>query len=353
MNRLDRLRSNWDDGIDAYLIMQPENRRYLSAFTGSAGFLLISNNHEILAADFRYWEQVRQQSPEWELFQQKGQWVESLQEIVAGHGWRTVALEAESITLQQKQKLEEQIPQVSWVSFAGKVEKLRSVKDEQELEAIAQAVALADLGFQHILGYIRPGISEREIALELEFYLRKNGAQGISFEFIVASGCRSSLPHGVASEKILQKGEFVTIDYGCVLNGYCSDTTRTIVLGHPNDEQKQVYGTVLEAQKFALDAVAPGKAGKDVDRLAREVIERAGYGDKFGHGLGHGVGLVVHENPRLSASSEDILEPGHVVTIEPGIYIPKWGGVRIEDMVIVTNDGCRNLTTAPKDLIIL
>ncbi|MZP28473.1 M24 family metallopeptidase [Heliobacterium undosum] len=352
-SRITRLRQRWDDGIDALLILSPVNRRYLSGFTGTAGFLLVDREGQWLATDFRYWEQASKQTPDWTLIRQKGAWTEALQEAVADRGWRNIAVESDVVTLEQQQKLETALPAIRWVPRKGMVESLRAVKDEGEQAAIARAAALADRGFQHILGCMRPGMAERDVALELEFFLRREGAQGVSFEFIVASGERSALPHGVASDKTIGTGELITLDFGCILDGYCSDMTRTVIFGQPSAEQRKVYETVLEAQERALAAIAPGKSGRDIDRIARDVIDQAGYGDRFGHGLGHGVGLVVHENPRLSILSEDILEPGHAVTVEPGIYIPGWGGVRIEDLVIVTSGGNRNLTTSPKELLVL
>ncbi|MBM7867910.1 M24 family metallopeptidase [Heliobacterium gestii] len=352
--RLAQLRQRWDGAIDALLILSPENRRYLSGFTGTAGFLLVDREGQWLATDFRYWEQAAQQAPQWTLLRQRGAWTETLQEAVADRGWRNIAVESDVVTLEQQQKLEKVLPDIQWVSRKGMVESLRVVKDQAEQAAITGAAALADRGFQHILGWMKPGMTERDVALELEFFLRREGAQAVSFEFIVASGQRSALPHGVASDKVIEAGDLLTLDFGCILDGYCSDMTRTVVFGRPTAEQRKVYDTVLEAQERALAAIAPGKSGRAIDRIARDVIEQAGYGERFGHGLGHGVGLVVHENPRLSTLSEDILEPGHVVTVEPGIYIPGWGGVRIEDLVIVTADGNRNLTSSPKkELLIL
>ncbi|MTV49347.1 M24 family metallopeptidase [Heliobacillus mobilis] len=353
MSRVDRLRAAWDDGVDVYLIQQPENRRYLSGFTGSAGFLIVSPEKKWIVTDFRYWEQARLQSTDWTLHQQQGAWTEALKELAAEQRWRTIAIEAAYVTVEQKEKLEKAFPTVDWVYQSGKIDQLRVRKDSAEQDAIARSASLADRGFEHILGVMRPGMTERDVALELEFFLRRQGAQGTSFEFIVASGERSALPHGVASEKVIEKGELLTLDFGCILDGYCSDMTRTVLFGQPTTEQRRVYDIVLEAQEKALSAIAAGKNGRDIDRLARQVIEQAGYGDHFGHGLGHGVGLVVHENPRLSPSSSDILETGQAVTVEPGIYVPGWGGVRIEDLVIVTDGGCRNLTSSPKELCVL
>ncbi|QGG46567.1 aminopeptidase P family protein [Heliorestis convoluta] len=351
---LEKLRAHWPDQTDALLVMEPHNRRYLAGFTGTAGFLLITRQEEIVVTDFRYWEQAQQQSPQWKLYRQQGPWVKALQEIVTPSGWKNIALEYNHINLAQKEILTKALPDVTWTNQEGLLERIRSVKDIAEQEKVARAVALADQGYEHILAYMKERfrssipLTEKEVALELEFYLRKEGAEGIAFDFIVASGLRSALPHGVATDKVIEAGELVTIDFGCRLDGYCSDTTRTFVMAKATEEQQKVYRTVLEAQQRALDFIGPGRKGSEVDAVARDSITKAGYGDYFGHGLGHGVGLVVHEKPQLSPSSKDILEVGQVVTIEPGIYIPHWGGVRIEDMVIITEEGCRNLTSAPK-----
>ncbi|MCW2277319.1 M24 family metallopeptidase [Heliophilum fasciatum] len=351
-SRLERLRAAWDEGVDAYLITQPQNRRYLSGFTGSDGALLVTRDQALVVTDFRYWDQVRAECAGWQLVEQRGAWKECLADLISEQGWSRVALEADVVTLRQKQLWQQAVdPAVQWVEKVGTVEALRAIKDEAEQAAIARAVELADRGFDYLLGFLRPGVTEREVAIELEFFLRRQGAQGISFDFIVASGARGALPHGVASNKVLAEGDMVTFDYGCVLDGYCSDTTRTVVLGSASPEQRRVYSTVLEAQLAALAGIRAGVTGQAVDRLARDVIERAGYGERFGHGTGHGVGLVVHEAPRLSPLSSDTLESGQVVTVEPGIYLPGWGGVRIEDMVIVRDGGCMILTQAPKELM--
>ena len=228
---------------------------------------------------------------------------------------------------------------------------LRGIKDQQELEILAEAVAIGDKAFTHILGFLRPGLTERQVALELERHMQDLGATAASFETILASGPRSAMPHGVATERVLQKNEFVKMDYGCIYKGYCSDMTRTVVLGKADDKQREIYNIVLEAQLAAISGIKAGMTGKEADSLARDVITARGYGDNFGHGLGHGVGLAIHEHPRAGIASENVLAVNNVVTAEPGIYIPGWGGVRIEDMLVVEEGGCRNLTASPKELI--
>ncbi|MFQ8599944.1 MAG: M24 family metallopeptidase [Oscillospiraceae bacterium] len=223
----------------------------------------------------------------------------------------------------------------------------------REIQKIEQAQALTESTFSHILSVIRAGVTEREIALEMEFFMRRQGADGVSFDFIVVSGNNSSLPHGVPTGKAVEKGDFITMDFGALVDGYHSDMTRTIAVGCVDEEQRRVYDTVLRAQRAALSAIRAGMRCSDADRAAREVIDGAGYAGCFGHGLGHGVGVEIHEAPNLSPRSAEILEPGMVVTVEPGIYIENRYGVRIEDMVVVQKGGCRNLTASPKELIIL
>ena len=234
-----------------------------------------------------------------------------------------------------------------------KISSLRQKKDAEEIAKIRAAEALGDAAFSYILDKIRPGVSEIEIALELEFFMRKNGASGLSFETIAASGVRSAMPHGTASEKMIEKGDFLTLDFGCVLDGYCSDMTRTVVIGAPDLRQKEIYETVLLAQETALSKIEPGVACAEIDRAAREVIQNAGYGDCFGHALGHSVGIEIHEKPVFSPKSKDILEEGHVITVEPGIYLENFGGVRIEDVVAVCGKKAENLTKSPKNFIII
>jgi Xaa-Pro aminopeptidase len=230
------------------------------------------------------------------------------------------------------------------------VEDLRMYKDEHEIQIMQEAADLADLTFSHMLTYLRPGLTEREVALEIEFFIRKNGGTSTSFNSIIASGERSALPHGVASDRVIGNNEFVKMDFGAYYKGYCSDITRTVAMGTVSAKHKEIYDIVLEAQLATLAGLKPGITGKQGDALARDIIERYGYGDKFGHGTGHGLGMEVHEQPRLSKLSDTVLEPGMVVTVEPGIYLPGFGGVRIEDDVVITDSGIRILTKSTKEL---
>jgi Xaa-Pro aminopeptidase len=250
------------------------------------------------------------------------------------------------------ERLREKLAPAELVAL-GDVDRVRWVKDDLEIAAIQRAAEISDAGFAHMLTVLRPGMTEAGAAVEFETFMRRAGAERLSFELVFASGPRSALPHGRATDRVMAVGDFVTLDFGPVCDGYTSDCTRTVVLGRSDERQRTVYALVLEAQRQAIAAVRAGASSRGVDAAARSVIEAAGYGQAFGHGLGHGIGLEVHEGPTLSPRADLALEPGMVVTIEPGVYVPGWGGVRIEDDVVVTAEGCRVLTHAPKELIVL
>lgn len=352
MSRLKRLRSKMAlENIDAFLVVRPENRRYLSGFTGSAGMLLITQDKAWLVTDFRYLEQAAAQAPEFQVVKSGNEPFKALAEL--GQDLKVLAFEGDFLTFEDYSKLEQALVQTRLVSRPELINHLRSVKEPSEIELIKQAVRIADDAFTEILQFVAVGQSEEEISLHLEFTMRQAGASGPSFDFIAASGWRSAMPHGVASSKRVQQGEFLTLDYGAVYQGYCSDITRTLCLGEPDEKQRAIYELVRAANRAGIEAVRPGRTGKEIDAVARQLIEDAGYGEYFGHGLGHSVGLAIHEGPNLSPREDRVLEPGMVVTVEPGIYIPDFGGVRIEDMVLVTEQGCEVLTNAPKDLIII
>lgn len=352
--RLKKLRDQLGtQAIDGILVLKPENRRYLSGFTGSAGYLLITAQEAVLITDFRYTQQAKEQAPHFRIVEHGSSVQETIRAELETLRVKRLAFEKDYLTYALFAAYSEKFSPVELVPTEGLVEKIRAIKDQQEIETIRKACEIADGAFSHILGILKPGISERDVALELEIFMRRQGAQSSSFDIIVASGARSSLPHGVASDKILQKGDFVKMDFGAMYDGYCSDITRTVVLGGPNEKQKEIYDIVLEAQMLALNNLKPGMTGKEADALARDLIRGKGYGDKFGHSLGHGLGLYIHEDPRLSALSDDRLEPGMVVTVEPGIYLPGFGGVRIEDDVVITSAGIEILTHSEKNLLIL
>ncbi len=344
------------EALDAILITQPENRRYLSGFTGSAGVLLISQEQAVLATDFRYYEQVERQAPDFHLAKVTGKFETILPDLIQQVGAKRVGFESAHLTVdqhQQWQKIAENAVSTSrfeLVPTKELVEKIRAVKDESELSKMKSAIALADEAIAHIAGFIEPGMTEKAVAWELEVFMRTRGAEKLAFSTIVGSGPNGALPHAGVSERVIQAGEPIVIDMGAVIDGYHSDLTRTICTGRPDDKFREIYDIVLEAQLTAEQNIRPGMQGKQADAIARQVIEEAGYGENYGHGLGHGVGLAVHEKPSAGRLSEDVLEPGMVFTVEPGIYLPGWGGVRIEDVVVLRGSGVEVLTQASKEL---
>jgi len=352
MNRLQKARKLiTEKELDGLVISQPDNVRYLSGFTGS-GWLLISERDATLATDFRYVEQAKQESPGFRIAEIKQELYNWLPGLALNLGWRKLGFEATHISHDAYQKLTEafQAKQAAIELFAttGVVEQLRSIKAPEELAFITKAVELADTALEEAKAIIRPGMTEKETAWEIEKNLRQKGSEGVPFEIIVASGPDSALPHARPSEKAICADEPVIIDMGARISGYCSDLSRTLFLGRASDKFQKIYGIVRQAQAAAIDGVRPGMAASQADQLARSVIEEAGYGDAFGHGLGHGVGLAVHEFPRLGLTSSDSLADGMVFTIEPGIYLAGDGGVRIEDMVVLENGKARVLTGAAK-----
>ncbi|RME51547.1 MAG: aminopeptidase P family protein [Caldilineae bacterium] len=338
-------------GLDALLVTQAENRRYLSGFTGSAGVLLITPTRQLLLTDSRYYEQVRREAPDWELVEAGYQTFRRLAELLPELelGGAKIGFEADDVTVARFRAMQEALDGVNLVETDGLVAGLRAVKSADELDAIRKAVALADETMAHLYEWIQPGMTEKEVAWELEVYMRTRGASALSFEAIVAAGPNSALPHATPSDAVIQPGDVVLVDMGCVVGGYCSDLTRTFSLGEPRAPQfEAVWGLVEQACAAAEAGIRAGMSGKAADALARDVIAAAGHGDHFGHSLGHGVGLAIHEMPRLSYAAEDPLPEGAVVTIEPGVYLPGEFGVRLEDMAVVTAGGMEVLTRVPK-----
>lgn len=332
----------------ASLITSPENIYYFSGFTGGEGALFIDQNRRLLFTDSRYTVQAYEQAPDFEIIDLAEK---SLSAFLKGENLQTIGFEDDFVTFQTYLGLEKIADKSVWLPISDKILEIRMIKDETELAAIASAAKLADNAFSYILTQIAPGKTEREIALLLEFHMKQNGAEGLSFETIAASGVRSAMPHGTATDKVIEKNDFFTLDFGCKFQGYCSDMTRTVVVGKASDKQKQIYETVLSAQKAALSELTAGAMANVVDSVARNLIKDAGFGKYFGHGLGHSVGLKVHEKPSLSPKCSDILLPGELMTVEPGIYIENFGGVRIEDLVVIKEDGYENLVASPKELI--
>ena len=355
MTRLQKLRASIaEKGLDALLISQLENVRYLSGFTGSSGWLLISKKEHILATDFRYVEQAKGESPDFQVFQTKRELRDWFPGLVSDLGWRKLGFEASSVSYDGHYKLSEAIrtgqASLELVPTTGLVEHLRSVKEPGELALITKAVELGDAVFKQAKAIIHPGITEKEAAWEIEKCFREEGSEGVAFEIIVASGPNAALPHARPSERAIASGEPVVIDMGARIGGYCSDLTRTLFLGEASKAMGRIYDIVLKAQTAAIEGVQSSMEAAHADQLARGVIEQAGYGESFGHGLGHGVGLAVHELPTVGPASTGSLADGMIFTIEPGIYLPGQGGIRIEDIVVLENGRARVLTGAEKGL---
>jgi Xaa-Pro aminopeptidase len=333
-------------GLDRMLVTDLTNVRYLTGFTGTNGAVVCGPGVRVFLTDFRYTERAAAEVSEWETVTVTGDWLGGIAERLAGK----VGFEDDHVSVRSLAKLEEKLPEgAEAVAAGGAVEALRRVKDAEELTAIAEASKLADAALKATLEEGFLGKTERAVADAFERHVRAGGGT-LSFDTIVASGANGAQPHAEPGPKVIQPGELVVFDMGAKLDGYCSDGTRTYATGEPGEEGRRVYETVLAAQQAALEAIRPGEKGEDVDAAARKVIDAAGHGEHFGHGLGHGVGLDIHEGPRLSLRSDDVLAANEVVTVEPGIYLAGDLGVRIEDLVVVTDDGLRNLSSLPKEL---
>ncbi|MDP4095381.1 Xaa-Pro peptidase family protein [Paenibacillus sp. P96] len=352
--RLARLRAEFHElGIDAMLVTQGPNRRYMTGFTGSAGIALITEQEAFLVTDFRYTTQAAEQAPEYSVLRHEGPILHTVADLARKSGIQRLGVESRHVSLQQSGELQTALGSLECVLTEDVVERLRDVKDEEEIRTISEAVRITDAAFTEVLNSIKPGVTERRIAAELEYRLRLAGADSGAYAFIVASGERSALPHGLASDKEIGRDEFVTLDFGANVRGYLSDLTRTVFVGKPSERHEELYAIVLEANQKTIAGLRPGLSGREGDSLGRDVIASYGYGEHFGHGLGHGFGLEIHEQVRLSRESKSVLVPGHVLTVEPGIYIPGFGGVRIEDDVLITDDGVKVLTSSPKELLVL
>lgn len=341
-------------GVEGAILSSELNQRYLSDFAYTDGYLLVTPTKAYLLADFRYIEAATATVREFEVLRPQGTMLEELNRLIHDNGIRQVALEDASLSCADFQRFSQSISDCTLATGASELLKdLRMIKTPDELERIAQAQALTDRAFEHILGFLSPNVTERDVALELEFFMRKNGAEGVAFETIAVSGKASSLPHGTPRNVKLEAG-FLTMDFGAMVNGYCSDMTRTVVIGKADEEMKKIYNTVLSAQRAALERIHEGIRCRDADEIARSVIHEAGYGPCFGHSLGHGVGLYIHEAPSLSSRADEnaVLRRGNVVTVEPGIYLEGRYGCRIEDMIAIDHDGkIRNFTKSTKELI--
>ena len=353
LDRLQKLRPLIaQDGLDGLLLCQRENCRYVSGFTGSSGWLLISDKDAILATDFRYVEQAKQEASNFKINPVKGELLDWLPELASSLGWHNLGFEANHISFATYNQLNETLRAkhlgLEIVPTTGIVERLRCIKEPEELEYITRAAKLVDAAFEQARSLIHSGITERRLAWEMEAFIRQRGSQGVPFDIMVASGPNSALPHAKPSERTIGQNEPVIIDMGARINGYCSDCSRTLCLGQAPRTLSEIYNVVLEAQLRAIRQIKTNMTAAEADQLARSTIKQAGYGDAFGHGLGHGVGLAVHEAPRAAPASSDSLAEGMVFTVEPGIYIPGFGGCRIEDMVVLEEGKARALTKSEK-----
>ncbi len=349
--RLERLREQLGPlEIDAFIVSSDDNRRYMSGFTGSAGTLIISREKTILATDFRYIEQSAMEAPLFEILKIEGEFSKHLAEVAGRADAAAFGFEAAHVSYDSYGTLKAAADHTGLrlLATTDVVEQLRIVKDEGELVEIQRAVDLADGAIAAVAAALKPGMTELEAAWRIETFIHENGGQGVSFPTIVGAGKHGAIPHWQPTETPFEQGDPVVFDLGARVNGYCSDLTRTLFVGEPDEKFKNIYQIVLEAQLEAEQGVRPGMTGEAVDEIARQVIEQAGYGEFFGHGLGHGVGLEIHEAPRVGKNSSNVIGNGMVFTIEPGIYLPDWGGVRIEDMAVLEGDRARVLSRAEK-----
>lgn len=340
------------ENIDALLISNLYNIRYLASFTGTTGLILVTLDKAYFITDFRYTEQAAEEAVGFEIKENKGPIFEEVAKIISDNNLKTLGFEENDVTYSSYRNLKELLS-CELQPVSNFVEDLREIKTDDEIEIIQKAIQIAEQAYEYILGFIKPGMTEIEVANELDFYMRKHGASGVSFDTIVASGVRSAMPHGVASDKVIEQGDMITIDFGCYYNGYVSDMTRTFAMGEPAEELKKIHAIVLEANKKVTEQARAGMTGAEVDAIARDYITAQGYGDYFGHSTGHGIGLEVHEGPGVNSKNDKQLVENNVITNEPGIYIPGLGGVRIEDDLVIKKDGNINLNSTSKELIIL
>lgn len=354
INRINELQKNLQNG-EAILIESSANRLYFTGFQSSAGCIFISKESAVFLIDFRYFERAKKVVKSCSV-QLSNRTLDEIKNLAENSSVKRLYIETHSASVDRLNELKKSLDGIE-VSVDSKMDdaitQMRSAKSAEELSYITQAQEMTDKTFSYILNNIKVGRTEREIQLDMEFYMRKLGSEGVSFDFIVVSGKNSSLPHGVPTDKKIEVGDFITMDFGAVVNGYRSDMTRTVAVGQVTDEQSKVYETVKKAQLAALDVIKAGVVCHDVDKVARDLIYSAGYEGCFGHGLGHSVGIEIHENPNFNTRCEAVLKSGTIMTVEPGIYLEDRFGVRIEDMVYVTDDGCINITKSDKELIIL
>lgn len=339
------------DRAEAVLVHNRYNIRYISGYTNDTGVLYISPKRRVLMTDFRYLFQAKNEAAGFEVVDIAGEgYSKCISELAEEDGVRTIGFEDEELSY-RSYTVYDKIIDAELVPIGNVIDGLRVIKTAEEIEYVAKAEAIGDKAFSEIIKVMKTGMTELEVAARLEYIMKCEGAEGLSFDTIVASGINSSMPHAVPGNKPLEDGDFVTMDFGCRFNGYCSDMTRTVVMGRASDKQKNIYDTVLKAQKAVLAKIQSGVTGMSMDKIARDIINEAGYEGCFGHGLGHSLGLYIHEEPRCSVKAECILPENSLMTVEPGIYVDGFGGVRIEDLVVIEEKSCRNLTFSPKELI--
>ncbi len=353
--------------IQGMLISSPANMRSSVGFRGE-GMVYVSEKFRLVFTDSRYIIAAKQECPGTEVIRYKGNlyenWLSVLMERMGKDRVSSMAIgfEDEFMTVQTYHTIQALLKKygqtdVKLVPLHKRLDATRQIKTEEEIREIKKAEQIGDMAFERIIETIKKSraegrpMTEKQVAAYLEFYMKEQGAEGTSFETIAASGLHSAMPHAIPTDKVLEEGDFLTMDFGCKVNGYCSDMTRTVVIGKANEKQREIYEVVLRAQKAAIKAIKPGMKGCEADAVARDIIREAGYGDCFGHSLGHSVGLMIHETPCFAPREESVLEPGMVITVEPGIYVEGFGGVRIEDVVVITEDGCLNITNSPKELL--
>ena len=343
------------DPHTALLVESEPNRFYLTGFASSDGLLIVTPEKATFLIDSRYSEKAAEVIEGVDV-RRSSYRIEEIGELLNDAGCTHLFVEANSMSIRRLAALRAGLPGITIDEsdrYDRKLVELRQIKSARELSLLRQAQQLTDETFSYILEHIEAGRSERDIMLDMEFYMRRRGSEGVSFDFIVVSGKNSSLPHGVPTDKPVEPGDFVTMDFGALIGGYHADMTRTVAVGRVSDEQRRAYETVLAAQNAAIAAVAPGKVCRDIDRIARDMNDNAGYAGRFGHGLGHSVGVEIHESPAFNTRCETVLAPGMVMTVEPGVYLEGQFGLRIEDMVYVTENGCEDLTASRKELIVL
>ena len=352
--RIEEIKKILENG-EAAVITDNTNRLYFTGMSSSAGTVVITKQTAFLLIDFRYFEKAKSTVKNAKVILCE-KLSTQLKELLFNEKGETVLLEKDNLTVSAFENFKNMLCDFSLIAsekLSEKILSLRSIKTKEEIENIKRAQYLTDKTFEYILNRIKTGVSEKEIMLDMEFFIRRNGREGTAFDFIVVSGANSSLPHGVPTDKKIENGDFITMDFGAVVNGYRSDMTRTVAVGNVSEKQRLVYDTVLNAQAESLKIIKPQTECYLVDKAARDYITEAGFGGCFGHGLGHSVGLEIHENPACNTRDKTLLQTGMIMTVEPGIYIENEFGVRIEDMVVVTEDGYENLTKSEKQLIII